>query len=265
MHPIERLRYVARANGDSASSLVGEAAGALASFAGDPAALVTACRRLVDRQPHAGPIWWLAARVLHAAEPAKEAWASVEAIEADTTVDVLINEIPAEATVVLLGWPEIAASALPPRGDLDVLVVDVDGQGHSLARRLQRVGREVTLVEERGAAAAAAAAQLVLIEAVSMGGDRLAAIPCSLAAAAAAHCAGVPVWAVAGVGRVLPGRLWDAYRGRLDEAGDPWDNDYEFVPFSVIDRVVGPAGSSTPEEALRRADCPVAAELLRRV
>ena len=57
MHPIERLRYVARAAGEGSTLLACEAAGALAAFASDPAGLVTACRRLVDRQPTAGPIW----------------------------------------------------------------------------------------------------------------------------------------------------------------------------------------------------------------
>ena len=47
MHPIERLRYVARAAGEGPGLLAGEAAGALAAFADDPQGLVTACRRLV--------------------------------------------------------------------------------------------------------------------------------------------------------------------------------------------------------------------------
>ncbi|MGH9208547.1 MAG: hypothetical protein ACRD1G_18670, partial [Acidimicrobiales bacterium] len=64
MHPIERLRYVARADGAGPSALVRAAAGALAGFSGEPVALVTACRRLVDRHPAVGPMWWLAARVM---------------------------------------------------------------------------------------------------------------------------------------------------------------------------------------------------------
>src|SRR5215213_4877403 len=64
VHPIERLRYVARAGGLDLVELVQDAALALSGFADDPAALVTACRSLVDRHPAAGPVWWLAARVL---------------------------------------------------------------------------------------------------------------------------------------------------------------------------------------------------------
>ena len=71
---MERLRSVARATGTGPGLLVPEAAAALARLDGDPAALVTACRRLVDRHPDVGPVWWLASRVLCAADPVDEAW-----------------------------------------------------------------------------------------------------------------------------------------------------------------------------------------------
>ena len=48
MHPIERLRYVARASGASQRAIVQETASALASFGSDPQGLVTACRRIVS-------------------------------------------------------------------------------------------------------------------------------------------------------------------------------------------------------------------------
>ena len=73
MHPIERLRYVARASGADQAVLVRETAGALAAFADDPAGLVTACRRIVSRHPGSGPLWWLCSRVLTATEPMREA------------------------------------------------------------------------------------------------------------------------------------------------------------------------------------------------
>ena len=65
MHPIERLRYVARASGADPSVLVRETASALAAVAADdPIGLVPACRRLVDRHLTSGPMWWMVARVL---------------------------------------------------------------------------------------------------------------------------------------------------------------------------------------------------------
>ena len=59
VHPIEHLRYVARAQGADSASLVEETAMALGSLRFDPAGLVVACRRIVERHPFNGPLWWL--------------------------------------------------------------------------------------------------------------------------------------------------------------------------------------------------------------
>ncbi len=82
----------------------------------------------------------------------------------------------------------------------------------------------------------------------------------SRAAAAVARHAGVPVWLVAGVGRLLPARMWDGLRRRV-EPDEPWDADDEFVPLDLVDRIVGPIGVEPVADALRRTDCPVAPEL----
>src|SRR2546430_14843314 len=66
MHPIERLRWVARSPEGEVSLVAAEAADALAGFADDPAGLVIASRRLIERRPAAGPLWWLASRALPA-------------------------------------------------------------------------------------------------------------------------------------------------------------------------------------------------------
>jgi hypothetical protein len=266
VHPIERLRYVARASEDAGPSLlVREAAGALASFSSDPAALVTACRRLVDRQPQAGAIWWLAARVLGSPDPAFEAWSAADEVESDQTTLLLVENLPEAATVVVLGWPELIAPALAKRGDLDVLVIDTADQGHGLARRLDRLGNNATLVDERGLGAAVGACDLVLLEAQSFGGSGATALPGSRAAAAVAVTSSIPVWTIVGVGRVLPGRMWDAYLGRLDDSADPWDGDLELVPANLLGTIAGPRGLQTHAETLLRADCPVAPELLKSI
>ncbi len=263
MHPIERLRYVARASDDRFTLIVRESAAALASFSDDPAALVTACRRLVDRQPHSAAIWWLAARVLASSDPESEAWDASGDIDADTTVSSLVDLLPTDASVVVLGWPELIVPALSKRGDVRVFAVDTFDDGARLVTRLERSGSEAVLVDERGVGAAAAEASLVLLEAQGLGATGITAVPGSRAAAAVARLAGVPVWAVAGVGRVLPGRLWDAYARRLDDQADPWDNDFELVPLDHLDAVVGPQGLSAPAEAVQRADCPITPELFK--
>ena len=150
MHPIERLRYVARASGADQGLLVRETAGALASLGFDPPGLVTACRRIIDRHPASGPLWWLSARVLTSNDPVGEAWRAADEIADDPTPDALAHAIPDEATICLLGWPEQIGDALPRRGDLDVLVVDALGEGSGLVRRLQRADVDAIDVPDVG-------------------------------------------------------------------------------------------------------------------
>jgi len=266
MHPIERLRYVARAEGTGPSLLVREAAGALAGFGDDPVALVTACRRLVDRHPAAGPMWWLAARVLAAADARGEAWRAADELESDPTAELIAAQVPADLTVAVLGWPEQVADILRRRGDLEALVIDACGEGSGLVRRLERLGSDAIDVPESGLGPAVAESGLVLLEATAVGPDGFVGITGCRAAAAVARAAGVPVWLVAGVGRVLPGRLWEALGRRLDDVDDePWERADEVVPLDLVDRVGGPGGLQDVSETGRRADCPVAPELLKPV
>ncbi|MDP9070512.1 MAG: hypothetical protein M3N68_04370 [Actinomycetota bacterium] len=263
MHPIERLRSVARAEGVSPSALVREAAGALAGFGHDPVGLVTACRRLVDRHPAVGPVWWLAARVLTAGETA-EAWRAVEDVAADETSVRLGANLPQDGRLVVLGWPEQVVEAVRRRGDLEVLVVDCGGEASGVAHLLRGVGVDAVDVPDTGLGAAVASADLVALEAWALGPGGVVAVSGSRAAAAVAHHAGIPVWAVAGVGRALPAPLWDAMAARLHRSAEgTWDRLEEVVPAGLLEEVAGPAGCQPAAEAVRRADCPVAPELLK--
>jgi hypothetical protein len=267
VHPIERLRYVARASGDGSSLLLREAAGALASFAGDPAALVTACRRLVDRQPHAAAMWWLAARVLVAVDPDSEAWEVADLVEADATPAVISTTVPDDARVVVLGWPERTVSGLHRRGDVRLLVVDALGDGGSLVRRLERNGVDAELVEERGVAAAVRSADLVLVEALGLGPTGATAVAGSDAACAVAGHAGVQALVVAGVGCALPGPMWSAY---LDLLGlgpaeeRVFDADIEVVGADLFAGAITESGVCSIDDAIAHGGCPVAPELLAR-
>lgn len=53
MHPIERLRYVAHAIGADPATLVSETELALRDLQNEPAGLVLACRRILERHPTA--------------------------------------------------------------------------------------------------------------------------------------------------------------------------------------------------------------------
>ena len=264
MHPIERLRYVARASGADQSLLVQETAGALASLGIDPAGMVTACRRIVDRHVTSGPLWWLCARVLLANDAVTEAWRCADEIGADPTGDELAHALPEDATVCVLGWPELGGDALVRRGDCYGLVVDTLGEGSGLVRRLRRADAVAEEVPPSGLGAAAAASDVVLIEASAIGPDGCIAIAGSRAAAAVARQAGVPVWLVGGVGRVLASSMWKALVRRFEEeSGDPWVEDDEVVPLELVDLLCGPAGPEPVADGLRRADAPVAPELFR--
>ena len=74
---------------------------------------------------------------------------------------------------------------------------------------------------------------------------------------------GGSILAIALFATVLPARLWEAMTLVLDQSDDPWDAEYEFVPLNLIETMVGPTGAMEPARAVTRADCPVAAELLR--
>ncbi|MET0577150.1 MAG: hypothetical protein ABW122_00720, partial [Ilumatobacteraceae bacterium] len=165
MHPIERLRYVARARGADAESLVRETAGALRGLGLDSSGLVVACRRIVERHPTCGPLWWLCARMLTSADPMAAARGAIDEMEDDPTVDRLIDALPDGATVVTVGWPEVVGSALARRGDVRVLAVDAGHQASSFVQRLERSDIESELVPTESAAIATAVADLVLIEA----------------------------------------------------------------------------------------------------
>lgn len=281
MHPIERLRWVARSPEGDDSLVAAEAADALASFADDPAGLVIASRRLIERRPAAGPLWWLASRVLCALDPGFEAMDAAADLEGDRTAVALAGDLPG-GTVAIVGWPDQASSALRMRARMasdaspvrrvgrsgrdgldegdsrDRVVVVPSGrsswgcvdwlQGHAVDARLLRDGE---------VAAAGRRCVLALLEASAVGPGSFVAPTGSAELAAATRAAKRPVWLVAGVGRILPAPLYDALVKRI--AGD---GSVEVVPFEVVDEVVGPAGPVPPGQLARPA-CPVAAELLR--
>lgn len=253
---------MARASGAPQSLVVAETARALASFSHDPQGLVTACRRMVSRQPRSGALVWLCARVLTANDPVAEIRLAVDEIENDRTERELVRHVPDDATVVVLGWPDVIGTALPRRGDLEVMVVDVGAEGSGLVRRLAHADVDAVDVPLAGLAAAVAGADLVLLEAAVVAPAAFLAPSGSRAAAAVARSAEVPVWLVAGVGRLLPQRMWEPLQ-RFLAIDEPWDDDDEVVPLDLVDRVVGPTGPLPVADALRRTDCPVAPELFK--
>lgn len=240
MHPIERLRYVAGAGWAGPSLLAAEAAWALADLAEHEApALVTVCRRLLDRQPGCAPLWWVCAHVLWAGDPVTAAVQCAQDLEDDPTESFLLEAIAPGARVVRRGGIGEVASA-------DLAVVEV--------------------------------------EALGIGG--MVADESCAGVLEAAHAAEVPVWVEAGVGRVLPPRLWQSLSCRLGSPGGlvrprtvtrtmalpgsharnthmvPSKGHGTLFDHRGVEQVVGPDGAQTLAAALASIDCPEPPELL---
>jgi len=60
------------------------------------------------------------------------------------------------------------------------------------------------------------------------------------------------------VGRVLPARLFDALVHHVAD-----DEETDLLSLERVERIAGPSGLDAPGGVARRADCPVAPELLR--
>ncbi len=215
MHPIERLRYVARADWAPPALLASEAAWALSELAGhEAAAVLPACRRLLDRHPGCGPLWWVAACILTAGDPVAEAQRCADELDRDVTPELLAEEL---------------------------------GTGRRVVRH--------------GGVGDVASADLVVVQSVALGATGMVVDGDDLGMIQAARAVEVPVWVEAGVGRVLPPRLWDALERRLDAATSP---DGVMVPLAGVDQVAGPSGTQSLRVALAMTECPEPPELLAR-
>lgn len=267
MHPIEHLRYVARAQGADPAALATETAHALGAMRFDPTGLVVACRRIVERHPFTGPLWWLCSNVLTSSEPFEAAHELAQQIQRDRTGARLAAELPDDADVVTIGDPDVVGDGLVRRGDLRVLALDVGHTATSFVRRLERHDVDYEPIDAGAAGAVCRHADLVLVEALAVD-RRRAIVPIgSSTLAAAATAWGTPVWLVAGVGRRLPEPVLDAMAAALDRAADdldPWDLDVELLPSSLISDVVGPLGRQPMGPVAITAECPVAHELFIR-
>jgi len=280
VHPIEHLRYVARAHGVDASALVEETAHALGSLHFDPAGLIVACRRIVERHPFTGPMWWLCSNVVTSAEPFEAVWDLANTMRNDATGSALADALPEPSVeqlldpdgepmvdVMTIGDPMLVGAALARRSDVRVLALDVDHSATSFVRRLERYGVEYEPVDAGVAGAAVSTVAAVLVEAMALDGERVVAPSGSSTIAGLGAAFGVPVWLIAGVGRRLPSQYLDAMVERHDElvdGVDPWSVDVEILPNSLFTHVVGPHGIAPMGPPAVQAECPLAAELLHR-
>jgi hypothetical protein len=262
VQPFERLRYLARWSDEDDGALVSEAADCLAGFAEDPAGLVVACRRLLLHHPASGALWWLCARVLTAPDPADAAWEAWRLVNEDGTADRLARLLPFphDEPIAALGWPDLAGAALAQRPDLDVIAIRRRAGDDQRRARLARREAAVRIVNE--VEAAALGPSHLLVEALAASPSR-AVVPAGASDLLDTLAStGTVGWLVAGVGRVLPERLFAALVAEVER------DQGEHAPVALVDigrfaRVAGPTGLDASDTLLRRVDCPVAPELLR--
>lgn len=262
MHPIEQLRYVARASGADANLLVEEAASALSVFGRDPAAMLTACRRLLTRQPVIGPLWWMCSHMVTAADARAAAGRIGRELRDDRAGRHLVDHLPDGATVAIAGWPDMVVAALPRRGDLRVLVVDIEGQGPAAARRLERRDVEAESVDPGKLAGVVEESDVIVVEAGAAGPAAALVDVGSVPLAATARALGKPVWLVAGRGRRVLEPYWQAIVERIDEPDLPrFLAPFEVLSLGLVERVVTADGLALAGE-LDAPDMPLAPELL---
>lgn len=219
MHPIERLRYFIRDHAMTADELVAETIGAMAGLGDDHAASVNVVRRVLERHVLVGPLWWMAARVLTAPNAYAEGRQVVADLGADRTSEEVLEVLRPLRRVACLGWPGQAALALVLSEDLDILVIDADGEGDPTASQLAAHGAEsVSVVRWRDRAAAIGSCDLVIAESQLCGPRASVAVHGSGDVLGKAVELGVPASLVAGIGCRLPAWLFDGISARIEVA-----------------------------------------------
>lgn len=232
MHPIERIRALARASWLDPKTVAVEAADAIgdAYLWMEEAAAVSVARRLLAWHPYCGPLWWVCGKVLHSVEPVQASRDAVEHLLDDPT--------------------GLALDIAMPEGSRPYLV--------GRCRAMDELGVGVAARSPRDATH-------LVVGASVMGPTGLVSHCPADALVADALDAGTPVWAVAEAGTVVDARLWERLAGLVDDAfvqpatsavSDLWWDDHDTdvpEPCSIglegFAWVCGPDGLEIPSEA----------------
>ena len=264
--PAERLRAVTRRRVDE-DRLAIEAADALAGFASEPASLVVACRRVLAHHRSCGPLWWVCARILAAAEPASGAREAARLLEGDRTADRLGATLPLlddDQVVAVVGWPEAVDLALVERLDVAAVAVRVEGADPAPALRRRASERSVRIVDPWDPVVTDVSR--FLVAAAAIGPDQCLVPAGTTDALDTLGRAVREVWLIGGVGRVLPARVYEVVRrSTFAPSADLADGSplLEELSMARVDCIAGPRGVQRATDAASRSDCPVVPELLR--
>lgn len=253
MHPIEHLRYIARAQGADPRDLVRETAYALEALHCGPAELLVACRRILERHAECAPLWWLCSHLLCGHEDA------ADLIDADRTDVMVADALASQARVLALAGGSTVAAGLGRRGDVTAFVTDSRHYGSAMIHYLERRDVPCEPVQPEAIAAAVQAVDLVIIEADAISPSRVITRIGGLPLATVAHAAGVPVWLVAPTGTGLADQVLTAIDKQLrsgsGEAVATWDLDHEVWDLGLEDKILagGAIAPFAPELINRRA------------
>lgn len=270
MHPIEHLRYLARAGYADAPELVAETASALRGLGLDHANLVLTCRRIVERHPTCGPLWWLCAELLTALEPRDTLRRCVDDVRGDSTPAHLAEHLATQwadgGMVAVNGWSWEIALALVSSFGFEVCVIDGDNGADHMVRVLERNEVVTHLVEPQRAAAAVGECDVVVVSGSFVGPDVLWAPVGSAQLASVAYCAGRDVVATTPIGTRLPRVFVEAIVQMVDDdtRGEAWYRDVEAIPFALVTTVVGSSGVESTARIASTGlvpEAPVATEL----
>lgn len=254
---------MARSRHGDEAELVTEAAIALGSMRASGPDLVIACRRMVERHPELGSMWWLCSRLLTASDPTRMAWHLADELREERTARAVATALPDDATVLTIGWPAVAGEALVRRGDARVLCADSRHEASAFMRLLERSGVESDPVPAESLARAIAMCDLVLLEPVAGSPDRVLAPIGSHVVAAVAADVGVPVWCVLGLGHRLPVEYVHAIADRVVVAPPDFDTDVDELAVRGITHVATADGVTTDVRAALQPECSFAPDLLR--
>lgn len=262
MHPIERLRWIARADGESDSLIAAEAAWTLGELgAEEPAAVLTASRRLVERQPSCGPLWWTCAHLLASDDTFETARRIAVELDSNTVPSQLAAALRSSFTssdVICATSPaQVLGRALAQRGSYTVRLL---ASYRILRYELSSLSsaEEVTGYETEDAADALDGAGVLLVEPRLASVDGLFVDASVASVVALAERCGVPVWAVLATGRVLPTQL-AAAAVELAGAGE-----LSLVRPDAVARAIDAEASGDLRQALSRTSCPPSTELAHR-
>lgn len=267
MHPIEHLRYVARARGADPVSLVRETISAFGGLRHEPAGIVLAARRIVERHPTAGPLWWLCSHVLGATDPFLALERCNDEIKSDTTLKTLQGAVPQDAVVCVVGWPTATLNALASRSDLKIFIVESNGDGDAAVDRLRSMDVDVTLIQHENLSRTISQSDVVIIEALATGAHDVLCAGGSHATAALAHCEQKQVWLVTPCGTRLPEALWSGMVANIFSTSDESEisqSAVDVVPVYLFTQIISPNGRSQDASLPLTAECPPTTELLRR-